>query len=114
MNPPVSQPTPQTKIEFHKTPDYRDEYANSVNLQVTTWDFQLTFGRLETQSADLIAIDNFSRVYISPQQAKAHPLQVLFLRSDATFSKYRPVPGTVGHRAFDWFHRADEIRPNGL
>ena len=71
MNPPVSQPTPQTKIEFHKTPDYRDEYANSVNLQVTTWDFQLTFGRLETQSADLIAIDNFSRVYISPQQAKA-------------------------------------------
>jgi Protein of unknown function (DUF3467) len=66
-----SQPTPQTKIEFHKTHDYREEYANSVNLQVTTWDFQFTFGRMEQLSADLISINSFGRVYLSPQQAKA-------------------------------------------
>lgn len=64
--------TPQNvKFEFSKSPNYRHEYANSVNLKVTTWDFQFTFGLMEQTSADTFAVVESTRVYLSPQQAKA-------------------------------------------
>ena len=69
MDTPTTPNTPT--IEFTKAPGYRDEYANSVNLKVTTWDFQFTFGLMEQTSGDTFVVSNFSRVYLSPQQAKA-------------------------------------------
>ncbi len=59
------------KIEFRAASNFRDEYANSVNLKVTTWDFQFTFGLMEQTSGDTYVVTNSSRVFISPQQAKA-------------------------------------------
>lgn len=72
MDTPTTTTPPQNvKFEFRKAPGYRHEYANSVNLQVTTWDFQFTFGLIEQTSGDSFRIDESTRVYLSPQQAKA-------------------------------------------
>ena len=65
MNP--SQP----RIVLEKTADYRDDYANSVQIRVTLWDFFIMFGKLNQTAADTVNIENFQGVYVSPQQAKA-------------------------------------------
>jgi hypothetical protein len=65
-----SQP-PQPRIVMSRTDDYRDTYANSVQVRLSVWDFLLVFGTLEQQSADEVNITNFQGVYLSPQQAKA-------------------------------------------
>jgi hypothetical protein len=65
-----SQP-PQPRIVMNKTADYRDSYANSVQVRLSVWDFMLVFGTLEQQTPDAVNIDNFQGIYLSPQQAKA-------------------------------------------
>lgn len=65
MNP--SQP----RIILEKTADYRDDYANSVQIRVNLWDFFIMFGKLNQTAADTVNIENFQGVYVSPQQAKA-------------------------------------------
>jgi hypothetical protein len=65
-----SQP-PQPRIVMSKTEDYRDSYANSVQVRLSVWDFLLVFGTLDQQSSDEVNIQNFQGVYLSPQQAKA-------------------------------------------
>lgn len=61
----------QPNIRLLNTPDYRDSYANSVQIRVSVWDFLLIFGRLQPQSTDEVEVHNFQGVYLSPQQAKA-------------------------------------------
>lgn len=61
----------QPNISIVNGPDYRDGYANSVQVRVSVWDFLLIFGRLYPQSADQVEVHNFQGVYLSPQQAKA-------------------------------------------
>ena len=39
----MTQPTPP-KIQLINTPDYRENYANSVQVRVNLWDFLLMFG----------------------------------------------------------------------
>ena len=65
-----SQP-PATRITLNRTPDYRDGYANSVQVRLSIWDFHLVFGTIEPQSPDEIKLDNFQGIYLSPQQTKA-------------------------------------------
>lgn len=65
MNP--SQP----RIVLEKTADYRDDYANSVQIRVNLWDFFIMFGKLNQTAADTVNIENFQGIYVSPQQAKA-------------------------------------------
>ena len=60
-----------TRITLNKTPDYRDSYANSVQIRLSVWDFMLVFGQLQQQSPEEVQIDNFQGIYLSPQQAKA-------------------------------------------
>jgi hypothetical protein len=60
-----------TRITLTRTADYRDSYANSVQVRLSVWDFQLIFGTLEQRSAEEVAVDNFQGIYLSPQQAKA-------------------------------------------
>ena len=62
--------TPQTRIVLEKGPDYREGYANSVQIRVNLWDFFLMFGNIN-QSVDSVSIQNFQGIYVSPQQAKA-------------------------------------------
>src|SRR6201993_1250129 len=64
-------PTAQPQINLAQTPDYRESYANSVQVRVSVWDFQLVFGLATSESPDQVTIRNHEAVYLSPQQAKA-------------------------------------------
>jgi flagellar protein FlaG len=65
----TQQPPP--KIQLIAAPDYRENYANSIQVRVSLWDFFLAFGRVAPPTADGVAIHNFQGIYVSPQQAKA-------------------------------------------
>ncbi len=61
----------QPNIRLTNMPDYRDGYANSVQVRVSVWDFLLVFGRLQQQTSTEVEVQNFQGIYLSPQQAKA-------------------------------------------
>jgi len=61
----------QPKINLLNSPDYRENYANSVQVRVNVWDFFLVFGTLQQQSETQVEVRNFQGIYLSPQQAKA-------------------------------------------
>src|SRR5271170_563584 len=61
----------QPKISLSNAPDYRETYANSVQIRVSMWDFHLTFGTLRHESPEAVSIENSQGIYLSPQQAKA-------------------------------------------
>jgi Protein of unknown function (DUF3467) len=67
MSPNVQQP----QMNLVQTPDYRETYANSVQVRVSVWDFQLTFGLASSESPDQVTIRNHQAIFLSPQQAKA-------------------------------------------
>ena len=66
----MTQPT-APKIQLVNTAEYRENYANSVQVRVNLWDFFLMFGRVNQTAPDSVAIHNFQGIYVSPQQAKA-------------------------------------------
>ena len=89
--------TPQQvppRIELHQTSDYRENYANSVQVRPNLWDFFLSFGKIQQTSADSVVIENFQGVYLSPQQAKAllNVLQQNISQYEATFGEIRLEP----------------------
>lgn len=90
MNP--TQPPP--KIQLTNRADYRESYANSVQVRVNLWDFFLMFGTVNQTAADSVAIQNFQGVYLSPQQAKAllNVLQQNISQYEATFGEIRLEP----------------------
>jgi flagellar protein FlaG len=59
------------RIVLHKTADYRETYANSVQIRVNLWDFFLMFGTINQTVPEHVEINNFQGIYLSPQQAKA-------------------------------------------
>ena len=61
----------QPNIRLTSSPDYRETYANSVQIRVNVWDFFLVFGTLQQQSQNEVEVRNFQGIYLSPQQAKA-------------------------------------------
>ncbi len=61
----------QPSITLKNTSDYRESYANSVQIRVSVWDFFLVFGTLQQQTPAAVEITNFQGIYLSPQQAKA-------------------------------------------
>src|SRR6185437_11234317 len=68
----MSQPTYSSpNINIVQAQDYRDGYANSVQVRASVWDFMLVFGAARQDSPDEVVLRNFQGVYISPQQAKA-------------------------------------------
>src|SRR5215831_16209706 len=62
---------PATKIQLSNTADYREAYANSVQVRVSLWDFFLMFGTINQTSPDSVSIQNYQGIFLSPQQAKA-------------------------------------------
>jgi flagellar protein FlaG len=64
-------PTPQPQVNLTQTADYRETYANSVQVRVSVWDFQLVFGLASSEGPDQVTIRNSQAVFLSPQQAKA-------------------------------------------
>ena len=61
----------QPNIRLVNAPEYRETYANSVQVRVNVWDFFLVFGTLQQQSETQVEVKNFQGIYLSPQQAKA-------------------------------------------
>ena len=90
----VMTQTPATKIQLINTPEYRENYANSVQVRVNLWDFFLMFGRVNQTAPDSVAIHNFQGVYVSPQQAKAllNVLRENVNQYEAAFGEIRLEP----------------------
>jgi len=91
---------PQPALHLETTPDYREHYANSVQVRASLWDFMLLFGTLKQTAPDQVSILNFQGIYFSPQQAKAllNVLQQNISQYEATFGEIHlePVPGQGG------------------
>src|SRR5215469_17132035 len=64
-------PSAQPQINVTQAPEYRESYANSVQVRVSVWDFQLVFGLASSEKPDEVTIRNHQAIYLSPQQAKA-------------------------------------------
>src|SRR5271165_7263069 len=67
----VMNTTNQPNVKFVQTEDYREAYANSVQIRVNVWDFFLVFGTMQQSSETQMELRNFQGIYLSPQQAKA-------------------------------------------
>jgi flagellar protein FlaG len=89
MTPPASP-----RIQLAQTQDYRENYANSVQIRVNLWDFLLLFGRVDQTSPDHVSIANFQGIYVSPQQAKAllNILQQNVKQYESAFGEIRLEP----------------------
>ena len=86
---------PQPNIRLTNTADYRDSYANSVQIRVSVWDFLLVFGRLQPITVQEVEVQNFQGIYLSPQQAKAllTILEQNVRQYEGTFGEIKLDPG---------------------
>jgi len=57
---------PPTEITLLNTTDYRESYANSVQVRVSLWDFFLLFGTINQSAPDKVAISNFQGLFPQP------------------------------------------------
>lgn len=87
-----------TRITVVNTPDYREAYANSVQVRMHLWDLFFLFGIINQTAADSVTIQNFQGVYLSPQQAKAllNVLQQNIAQYEAAFGEIRLEPRSPG------------------
>lgn len=86
---PQDRPRPDT-VRVVREDDYREEYANSVHVNVSIWDFFLQFGRLKMGPGSEVTFSSFLGVYMSPQQAKA-----LHLVLAQNISQYESTFGSI-------------------
>ena len=84
---------PPAKINLSNTSDYRETYANRVQVRVSLWDFLLLFGTVN-QTPESVSIQNFQGIFLSPQQAKAlvNVLSQNIGQYEATFGEIRLEP----------------------
>ncbi|MGB7189111.1 MAG: DUF3467 domain-containing protein [Acidobacteriaceae bacterium] len=80
----------QPKLQLTKSPDYRETYANSVQVRVSVWDFFLNFGIAHQDTPDQVTVENKHGVYVSPQQAKA-----LWNMLGQNLAQYEEAFGTI-------------------
>lgn len=66
-----SKPNAEPKLNLSSTADYREGYANSVQVRMSVWDFMLVFGTMSQPTPEELDVKNFQGIYLSPQQAKA-------------------------------------------
>jgi hypothetical protein len=90
MTEPLKPPT----IQLTTSPEYRENYANSVQLRANLWDFFLLFGVLNQSTPEAVSIQNFQGIYLSPQQAKAlsNVLQQNLQQYETAFGEIRLEP----------------------
>jgi flagellar protein FlaG len=90
------------KITVSNSDDFRESYANSVQVRWSVWDFFILLGTFQQQSEDTVEVKNFQGVYLSPQQAKA--LMMLLDQNVANYEKtfgeikldpHMAIPGIV-------------------
>lgn len=88
----------QPNIKLSNANDYREHYANSVQIRVNVWDFFLVFGTLQQQTPEEVEVRNFQGIYLSPQQAKAllTILQQNVISYEKTFGEIKLDPRLAG------------------
>jgi hypothetical protein len=93
----MSQPQ-APKINLVNTPEYREGYANSVQIRVNLWDFFLLFGLVNQTAPEAVSIHNFQGIYLSPQQAKAllNVLQQNVNQYESAFGEIKLEPHATG------------------
>ena len=72
----MSSMNEQPEIRIRNRDDYREGYANSVQVRMSVWDFFLNFGIALPGNGPEIDLLNFQGIYVSPQQAKALALML--------------------------------------
>jgi Protein of unknown function (DUF3467) len=84
----------QPDIKLVNTPEYREHYANSVQVRVNVWDFFLVFGTMQQPMENQVEVRNFQGIYLSPQQAKAltHILHQNVEQYEKTFGEIKLDP----------------------
>jgi len=84
----------QPNFNLVNTAEYREAYANSVQVRVSVWDFFLVFGTMQQQAENQVEVRNFQGVYLSPQQAKALAsiLQQNVTNYESTFGEIKLDP----------------------
>ncbi len=89
---------PPTEITLLHTPDYRESYANSVQVRVSLWDFFLLFGTINQSAPDKVSISNFQGLFLSPQQAKAlaNVLNQNIQQYETAFGEIKLAPHSAG------------------
>ncbi len=89
----MSQPQP-VKVNVTRRPEFREHYANSVQMRVNLWDFYLEFGLVNQTNPEMVNIETFQGVYLSPQQAKAlfNILQQNLNQYESTFGEIKLDP----------------------
>jgi flagellar protein FlaG len=94
----MAQQAPPPNVQMTKTAEYRENYANSVQLRVNLWDFFLMFGTMLQTAPDQVNIECFQGVYLSPQQAKAllNVMQQNVTQYEAAFGEIRLEPKAGG------------------
>jgi hypothetical protein len=96
----MSNPQQQPDLHVTQSPDYREGYANSVQIRVSIWDFYLAFGIAQQDSPDHVDFKVTQGIYLSPQQAKAlwNILGQNLASYEQTFGKIsiepQAIPGT--------------------
>jgi hypothetical protein len=90
----------QTQLKFENATDFRESYANSVQVRMSLWDFQLLFGRATSDTPAEVTVNIHEAIYLSPQQAKAlaNILTANVAQYEQTFGPVsldaRPVPAS--------------------
>lgn len=89
----MTQPQP-VKVNLVRRADFRESYANSVQMRVNLWDFYLEFGTVNQTSPEAVNIETFQGIYVSPQQAKAllNVLQQNVSQYEGTFGEIKLDP----------------------
>jgi flagellar protein FlaG len=89
----MTQPQ-SVKVNLVRRPDYRENYANSVQMRVNLWDFYLEFGTVTQTEPEVVNIETFQGIYLSPQQAKAlfNVLQQNITQYETTFGEIKLDP----------------------
>lgn len=87
----------EPRVKITAQDDYREGYANSVQVRGSLWDFFLQFGTLGQQTPQEVEIHAFQGVYLSPQQAKAlyTVLGENIKQYEATIGEIRLAPGQI-------------------
>ena len=88
----------QPKIHLTNRDDYRENYANSVQMRVSLWDFFLLFGTVNQSTPDYVTIQNYQGIYLSPTQAKAlyNLMQQNIKQYEAAFGEIRLEAQSAG------------------
>jgi hypothetical protein len=94
----MSPAQPQPKLQLSNSENFRENYANSVQMRVSLWDFYVLFGTVNQTAPDAVTVLNFQGVYLSPPQAKAlaNLLTQNIKQYEAAFGEIRLEPQGQG------------------